>query len=202
MLERLKLADELVNQFAAPQPPDPQMRETDPIQYLQLREAYRDAKAEFDDRVNAIREGLAVTQGLYDEHGQVVTAEKRQTELAALQSAIPALFDPTTRAATFKTIAVGAERAGFTPQEVANQWVDHRFHRLALLASRAVKLDQEKPKVAKKVEGKPPVPVARPGSRVTEQQSKQLEHARAMKRLRHSGSADDAVAALNAREGI
>jgi hypothetical protein len=200
IMERLQLADALVAEYAVPRPPDPELEETDPVKYLMLERLHDKAMREFQARVHAIREGLASTQGLAGEHGQVLTAEKRQQEMSALHSAIPALFDPKTQAGTLKAIQSAAEKAGFTPQEVTDHWTDHRLHKLALLASRAVQLDQQKPKVAKKVEGKPPV--AKPGTRGTEKQGAQLEYARSMQRLQRSGSIDDAAAALNAMENM
>jgi hypothetical protein len=194
IIERLQLADGLV-QYAMPKPPPQEMRDTDPVGYMDLKDRYQEAMADFSQRVQAIREGMQGIQGINSAHSQILTAEELANARERLREILPDLNDAKKAPAIKAKVAAAAKRVGFKAEDI-DTWTDPRLVHLAYLANRALALDEAKPKVAKKVEGKSPV--AKPGQRPNKGGSdKQLEYARTMKRLRATGSGEDAVKALS-----
>ena len=71
---------------------------------------------------------------------------------------------------------------------------DHRFYLIFKDLQRLAKMEANRPKVQKKVEGKPPV--LKPGRRATPEQQQAQARQAALDRLTKTGSPKDAVALL------
>jgi len=188
IVERLKVASELI-QFVQPQPPSRDLRYSDPTEFQLQMDEYREAMADYEQRVAAIQQGLQQTDDIKGtKTGMDLTEARRQ-----LREAIPELNDKDKAPSVVNGIAEAAQAVGFTAEEIG-AWQDPRIARLAHLAARARKLEKAKPQVAKKTEGKPPV--QKPGKRPSRKEQSRQAYQEQKKRLRQTGSVDDAVEAL------
>lgn len=192
ILERLQVADQLA-QFAMPQPPDEELRYSDPVEYSLQRQDYQAAMADYENRVALIRQGIQETMSLQHGAQQYQGAQSLEEGRKKLREAIPELNDPNKAQGIVNDILSVAEHLGFSREEVS-AWRDPRIAQLAHLAARAAKIDGLKPKVAKKTDGKPPV--QKPGKRQGANDKKRLAYENKRKRLAQTGSVDDAIETL------
>ena len=140
-------------QAVMPQKPDPSMMETDPIGYMQAKEAFENFQGQFGQleqkRQQSHRETIEKQQAEYQQH---LTRERE-----AMFTANPDLQDQAKltefwneASTTFST------KYGFAPDEL-NNIGDHRFVKVIRNAMAYDKLMAAKPKARKSLEGKPPV---------------------------------------------
>lgn len=192
ILQQLHMANALA-QYAAPRPPDERLRDEDPVQYMMLRQDYEAAAADFNQRLAQIQQGIAETQNVRGQAEQAMTEEQLQQARQRLREVVPELNDPQRYNAIVNDIVSTANALGFSADEVKS-WRDPRFGHAMYLASQAYKLNKAKPKAVSKTQGKPPV--QRAGKQQSGKDQKRGTYVKSMKRLRQTGSTQDAIEAL------
>lgn len=182
-----------VSQSKIPAEPDPSLRETDPIEYLIQKDARDKAIAEF----NQLRHAQQVSQ----DQARRETEHNRQKaivqEFQALREKAPEFRDD----AAFKSfredvLSVVPREYGIKPEELT-EIGDHR----ALLVIRDAiayrKLQADKAAKIEEAKKAPPVQVAAPGRRVSQDERADQARKEQFQRLKKTGSIDDALAILN-----
>jgi hypothetical protein len=174
----------------APKPPDPSKINTDPIGYLQEKEAFEGAVHEWR-QLEAMRQ--TVDQRLQASEGSK-TQEQLQAETKALVERMPALATPEGWR-NFKTEAtdISAKHFGYSPEEIEGIQ-DHRHVYVLHKAMQMVKLESKKMEAVRAAKNAPsPVrAAARPApNRSTQQTQKVL-----MERARKDPSVDNIAALL------
>lgn len=182
-------------QSIMPQPPNPSMADPNSPDYDPF--GYQNQEA----RYKAFASHLQYIQQQSDAAKQETEAEQKKRreetaakEWAALQQELPELKDQTKGVAFANDVRSAALSVGFSPQEIAER-VPYD-HRMALVLQKAAKWDRlqaSKPKAAEKVKGRPPV--QKGGKRMTPNAHKAQQATDAVKRLKQSGSVEDAAAA-------
>jgi hypothetical protein len=198
--ERFVNQDKQVKEFAefarkvvesyAPKPPDAAMINTDPVGYLQQREAFDRATQTWRQIVESQQ---SIGQRLEASEGSK-TQEELQAETKALVERLPALATQEGwRAFKAEATDIGGKAYGFAPEEIEGI----RDHRYVLALKDAIeyrKLQGKKMEAVRQAKNAPP-PVkagARPApNRSTQQTQKVL-----MDRARQSGSVEDVAALL------
>lgn len=188
---QLQFAEKMV-ELSKPLPPPQELEYEDPVRFLQLDRHYRAALNEWEAYKGEVIRGLGETDGMSKDKDTRSKREKLQAAEEQLRQQIPDLYADGKRDKLLKSMRDTAKELGYTDDEM-NGMDDARFVRLLHLAAKADRLEKAKPQVAKKVEGKPPVQHA--GSRSSGSE-KGLKQAKAMRRLRETGSLDDAARAL------
>lgn len=183
-------------QSLTPQAPDPALLNSDPLKYMQ-------DKANFE----AWQQHEQYLRGM-SEADKAKAAEKtnaeRQTrinsEWAQLMGKAPDLNDKAKFSAFEADVFKFGEEYGFSRDDLINSVPTD--HRMALVLKDAIayrKLKAAQPKVAKKVENRPPV--VKGGKRLSPQAQKARSASDATNRLKSTGRLDDAVAAYLALKG-
>lgn len=172
-------------QSQGPQPPDPSLRENDPIEYLTQMDAYR-----------AHREQLQAAQAertwLQQQQEQRQAEERKslvQQEEQRLLEVIPQWRNPDVAKKEKTEIADFLKSVGYSEQEISSV----ARSRDLLVARDAMKyrqLQSQKPKAIAKAKGKPKV--AKPGT----SQKTTTEFSSAKQRVKKTGSVDDAARAI------
>lgn len=181
-------------QSLLPQRPDPAMYTHDPIGFGEQDLAYRTRKEQLDyllHQAQQTKERTAAEQ-------QETEKETRAKEWQATLEAMPELKDSKRLQSFVSDIQTFVPQWGYGPQEIAQIGTDHRAVVVLKKAIAWEKLQANKPKVAAKVEGRPPV--QRGGTRPTPEAARAKDSRAAMDRLKSSGSLRDGVAALLALE--
>ena len=144
----------------APQPPDPNLAETDPIGYMQENAKFQEAAQNFQ----AQQQQIAFVQQQQAEAEQAQTAQMRQVNKAKLLELVPEFSDPK-RAAELQQelIQVGMEY-GFSPEAIRG-WEDAGAIAALNDALKWRKLQSSKGQTAKKVQNARPV--MKPGAKKT-----------------------------------
>jgi hypothetical protein len=187
--EFAEFAKKVVESYA-PRPPDPSKINTDPIGYLQEKEAFEKASQTWRQLAEA---NQSISQRLEASEGSK-TQEQLAEETRALVEKLPALATPEGWRA-FKTEAtdIGGKAYGFAPEEIEGI-KDHRYV-LALKDAIEYRKLQGKKMEAVRAAKNAPSPVsaaARPApNRSTQQTQKVL-----MERARKTGSVEDVAALL------
>jgi hypothetical protein len=187
--EFAEFARKVVESYA-PRPPDPSKINTDPIGYLQEKEAFEKASQTWRQLAEA---NQSISQRLEASEGSK-TQEQLAEETRALVEKLPALATPEGWRA-FKTEAtdIGGKAYGFAPEEIEGI-KDHRYV-LALKDAIEYRKLQGKKMEAVRAAKNAPSPVraaARPApNRSTQQTQKVL-----MERARKTGSVEDVAALL------
>ena len=189
LAEKLEYASSLL-QSLTPQPPDPALLSSDPLKYMQDKANYE-----------AFVQHQQYVQGLTAEDkkkAEEKAASERQnrinSEWGQLLAKAPDLNDKA-KFSTFEAdvFKFGTEY-GFSRDELINGIpMDHRQ---ALVLKDAIayrKLKAAQPKVAKKVENRPPV--VKGGKRLSPQAQKARQSSDALSRLKKTGTVEDATAA-------
>jgi hypothetical protein len=174
----------------APKPPDPSKINTDPIGYLQEKEAFEGAVQEWR-QLEAMRQ--TISQRLEESEGSK-TQEQLQQETKALVERMPALATPEGWR-NFKAEAtdISGKHFGFAPDEIEGIR-DHRYVYVLHKAMQMVKLEAKKMEAVRAAKNAPsPVAAAaRPApNRSTQQTQKVLTE-----RARKTGSVEDIAALL------
>jgi hypothetical protein len=187
--EFAEFAKKVVESYA-PRPPDPSKINTDPIGYLQEKEAFEKASQTWRQLAESQQ---SISQRLEASEGSK-TQEQLAEETRALVEKLPALATPEGWRA-FKTEAtdIGGKAYGFAPEEIEGI-KDHRYV-LALKDAIEYRKLQGKKMEAVRAAKAAPSPVsaaARPApNRSTQQTQKVL-----MERARKTGSVEDVAALL------
>jgi hypothetical protein len=187
--EFAEFARKVVESYA-PRPPDPSKINTDPIGYLQEKEAFEKASQTWRQLAEA---NQSISQRLEASEGSK-TQEQLAEETRALVEKLPALATPEGWRA-FKTEAtdIGGKAYGFAPEEIEGI-KDHRYV-LALKDAIEYRKLQGKKMEAVRAAKNAPSPVsaaARPApNRSTQQTQKVLTE-----RARKTGSVEDIAALL------
>jgi hypothetical protein len=197
---RFKKQDEQVKEFAewakkvvekrAPRPPDASKINTDPIGYLQEKEAFEGAVHEWR-QLEAMRQ--TVDQRLQASEG-AKTQEQLAQETKALVERIPSLATPDGwRSFKAEATDIGGKAYGFAPEEIEGI-TDHRYVLALKDAIEYRKLQGKKMEAvrAAKAASSPVRAAARPApNRSTQQTQKVLTE-----RARQTGSVEDIAALL------
>ena len=189
LAEKLEYASSLL-QSLTPQPPDPALLSSDPLKYMQDKANYE-----------AFVQHQQYVQGLTAEDkkkAEEKAASERQTrinsEWGQLLAKAPDLNDKAKFTAFEADVFKFGTEYGFSRDELINGIpMDHRQ---ALVLKDAIayrKLKAAQPKVAKKVENRPPV--VKGGKRLSPQAQKARQSSDALSRLKKTGTVEDATAA-------
>jgi hypothetical protein len=174
----------------APKPPDPSKINTDPIGYLQEKEAFEGAVQEWR-QLEAMKQ--TVSQRLEASEGSK-THEQLAQETKALVERIPSLATPEGWRA-FKTEAtdIAGKHFGFSPEEIEGIQ-DHRYVLALHKAMQMVKLESKKMEAVRAAKNAPsPVSAAaRPAPNRSTQQTQKI----LTERARKTGSVEDIAALL------
>lgn len=159
------------------------LREEDPTEYAVQREARRE-KLELAQRIAHERQA---------QH-EAWKSQRRPAEVRALQEMIPEWSDPEAFRRDYGSLGKWLVEGGWVTADEWNDEVSHRRVALAEYARRYLQSTRARPAVEKKVANLPRV--ARPGSPRSAQRTRQTREAKAIGRLRRTGSVEDAASAL------
>lgn len=202
--ERAQLAQALQHftrqlQASAPPEPNPELLNSDPVEYLRQQHQYsafqQQAQQAQAAQAHLMRQEQAAQEQWY--------RSRLEAESAALVKAIPEWADETKAKAGKEGVKQTLAALGFAPEEigsVADSRVVVLAHKAAQLDAVRAELDALKAANAKaqteitsRLRGLPPVRTERPGSAETGSTDGRT---RAMQALKRSGSINDAAAAL------
>lgn len=199
--QKIEYVDQLLQAFT-PQPPDPSLMDQnsatyDPFAYIAQKDQY--------DRMlglqGQIQQQMMQTRQQTEQQTAAERNERASKEWPEFQRAFPELVDDANVQKFSDRMNNIASSYGFSREEVAGSLpYDHRFALVLRDADKWRKLQANKPKAVKKVEGRPPV--QKSGKRLTPDAQKAMRAQDAVKRLKQSGSVEDAAAAfLASRKG-
>jgi hypothetical protein len=187
--EFAEFARKVVESYA-PKPPDPSKINTDPIGYLQEKEAFEKASQTWRQLAESQQ---SISQRLEASEGSK-TQEQLEQETKALVERLPALATPEGwRAFKAEATDIGGRAYGFAPEEIEGI----RDHRYVLALKDAIeyrKLQAKKMEAVRAAKNAPPpvAAAARPApNRSTQQTQKVLTE-----RARKTGSVEDIAALL------
>ena len=164
------------------------LKNDDPIEYVKLREDYRDGK----EKIQALDQQRQAAVQQQQAEMQQVHQEAIQVERSKMVEAMPEWGDPEKQKELASDIKSYALTQGFSEEEL-NSLVDHRS---VLVLMKAAKYDAlEKADVkSKKLKNKPKV--IRSGKGKIKGENSKSKRTAKMKRLRSSGHVDDAASIL------
>ena len=173
-----------------PQPPDRAMMDTDPIGYMQAKEAFEEASRDYGQMMAAQQ---ADQQRAESERAEAIESHKAE-QRKLLFDKIPAFKDARVYG-QFWTDAndIMVKHYGFKPEELANL-VDHRFYPVMRDIVRLHKATTKAPQVKDQMQQKPPL--LRGGKRDGQGTNISREAANRKETLRKTGSFEAGVAAL------
>jgi len=170
-----------------PQPPAPELSESDPIAYMRQDAKFRQDMQQFQAKQQAVMRQYQQHQAAESKRMAAFRAEQEQ----ALVQAIPELADPQKADATKRAIVKAGTEYGFTETEVAG--IDDA--RQVQVLNDARKWRELKAKeTAAKAKVKDARPVVKPGVKKTTSNHSKRQDQR--KRLKQTGSDDDAIALM------
>jgi hypothetical protein len=186
-----ELYQQLQNGGAARQPvkPDLAMLDTDPIGYVE-------ANARYENDMSAYQQEMQQMQRVQQEqvHAQNLALEAhRSQEMSKLLEIMPDLKDPDKGKVMREQMLNVGNEYGYSPQEIS-AIVDHRAIRVLDDARRYREIVANKSKAVEKASQKKRTQPLKAGSKKVNSSQKELRTKQ--KRLRNSGSIDDAVALL------
>ena len=182
-------------QSIVPPPPDPQMANPHSPNYDPL--GYQEAEVRHKAFMNHLTYLQQQEQAHKQKSEQMTVAEQQEKagrEWNTLQEALPELKDGKKAQAFVAEINNAALAHGFTPDEIKAQ-VPYD-HRMALVLQKAAKWDslqKARPKAKEKTQGKPPV--IKGGKRLSPDARSAQQSMDALKRLKQTGTVEDAAAA-------
>lgn len=184
-------------QSIVPQPPsptkaDPNSPDFDPVGYQAERAHYE----HWMTHLQTLDQAKQRTEQERQAETRKTEAEVRQREWAALTAdgKAPDLRDEKRLTRFVAEVKEHGAAYGYSPQELARLPLDHRQSLVLRDAINWRKLQAQKPKVEKKIEGRPPV--QRGGKRLSPGHHQAREANAAMERLNQSGRLSDGVAAF------
>lgn len=189
-----------IQKSALGNPPDPSLRETDPIEYFTQKDRFDQKRAELGQLLNA-QQALSAEQQQRAQQAQQQTEAQRQAHLQSfvqeqqqrLTEKMPELKSPEKAREFYTKVVEGAKEFGFTSDEVNNVY-DHRL--LVMMKDAMAYRALQKGKPVAQQKAKQAAPVQAPGRRVTPNEAQSREQAGKMDRLRKTGSMDDAASIL------
>lgn len=179
-----------------PQPPDPNLINTDPVSYLRQQEAY----SAFQRQVQQVEKAHADNARQLAAVQQSNQAATVAREAEAMAAAIPEWADPkVAQEEKGQLVQYLVGKVGYTREEVA-QAIDHRA---VVIARKAMLFDkvmgsQGRKTLQEKIASVPPKSPQKPGRGGSVAASKQSQRIQALKK---SGSVDDAAAIFSAMLG-
>ena len=161
------------------------LKNDDPIEYVKLREDYRDGK----ERMQALNQQRQMAMQQQQAEAQKVQQEAVQAERAKMIEALPEWGDPDKQKELATDVKSYALSQGFSEEEL-NSLIDHRS---VLVLMKAAKFDAlEKADVkSKKLKNKPKVIRSGKGKGRNSDSKSKIDAK--MKRLKQSGRVDDAA---------
>ena len=167
-----------------PAAPDASLAMTNPAAFVQQKAQHEAALAKVQELIAIGEKPKQIAQGLTkQERDQIIAAENGK-----LASRFPETATPQGREKFFGVVADVAESVGFSLQELSKV-SDHRIFALAHYAAQGMKAEKARSVAATKVVNVPPVAPKRPGQGATAPN----KNAEAMKRLKQTGSINDAL---------
>jgi len=172
--------------FAAPVAPDKELLETDPIRFMQEKQAYDDAVVEYNAKMQQM-------QQLQQQQAQASEAQKaqhRQEQMQLLQQRIPDFADPQKYEKAAQDMLRGGQEYYGVPQEALMNLTDAVEIEILYDAVRYRRLQANRKNVDAKA--KKAKPVVKAGAKKVES-GKTATRRKAQDRLRKSGSIQDAL---------
>jgi hypothetical protein len=163
------------------------LRETDPIAFVTKREEYREAQ----EKISQLQQQQKEAQAKQDAEFQRVKQAAVQEEYNKLVERVPEWADGNKRSKIATDLSSYAIDQGFTKHELA-ELIDHRSLIVLMKAQKYDELQNSDIK-SKKVKNKPKVIRSGRGAKPQKDVEKSKRVA-SMKRLKETGSANDAVA--------
>lgn len=172
--------------FAAPVAPDKELLETDPIRFMQEKQAYDDAVVEYNAKMQQM-------QQLQQQQAQASEAQKaqhRQEQMQLLQQRIPDFADPQKYEKAAQDMLRGGQEYYGVPQEALMNLTDAVEIEILYDAVRYRRLQANRKNVDAKA--KKAKPVVKAGAKKVES-GRTATRRKAQDRLRKSGSIQDAL---------
>jgi hypothetical protein len=173
-------------EFAAPVAPDKELLETDPIRFMQEKQAYDDAVVEYNAKMQEMQQ-LQQQQSQASKERQAL---HRQEQMQLLQQRIPDFADPQKYEKAAQDMLRGGQEYYGVPQEALMQLTDAVEIEILYDAVRYRRLQANRKNVDAKA--KKAKPVVKAGAKKVES-GKTATRKKAQDRLRKSGSIQDAL---------
>lgn len=180
-----------------PQPPDPNLMQTDIIGYMEAKERHE----RFMAHANQIHQQMGLSRQQAEEKVAGSRQELKNREWGILQDKIPALRDEAKLRSFVADVETAATTVGYSLQEITDFVpYDHRAFLILQKAAKWDRLQASKPKAAEKSQGRPPV--QRSGKQLSGSAKQAQRSNDAVNRLRQTGTVEDAARAyLASRKG-
>ncbi|MFN7002176.1 MAG: hypothetical protein ACK4NW_01955 [Roseinatronobacter sp.] len=172
-----------------PTPPDPAMRERDPLRYMRAQDAYQQQRQAYDQQQQQI---TAYTQQQSEAQQRAMAAYQAE-QMRELTARLPELSDPERGPAFARQLTEAAQTYGFAPDEVG-QVTDHRAILILADAAKWRNLQQQREKATAKTEQARPIVKPRATKGAEHSVKRQAEAAK--NRMRSTGNVDDVAAWL------
>ena len=175
--------------FTQPTPPSKELLESDPIGYMQEKEAYETAMVEYNAKVQEV-------QQMQQQRAQQSEAQKvahRQEQMQLLQQRIPDFADPQKYEKAAQDMLKGGQEFYGVPQEALMQLTDAVEIEILYDAIRYRKLQANRKNVDQKA--KQAKPMVKSGSKKV-QEGGAATRKKAQDRLRKSGDIKDAMSLI------
>jgi len=173
-------------EFAAPVAPDKELLETDPIRFMQEKQAYDDAMVEYSTKMQQMQQ-LQQQQSQASKERQAL---HRQEQMQLLQQRIPDFADPQKYEKAAQDMLRGGQEYYGVPQEALMALTDAVEIEILYDAVRYRRLQANRKNVDAKA--KKAKPVVKAGAKKVES-GKTATRKKAQDRLRKSGSIQDAL---------
>ncbi len=174
-----------------PPPPDPSLRDTDPITFFLQKDAHEGAVNQFQRAQHAAQAHRQQTSAAQ----QQAFEQFRQVEMTRLVEVMPELKDRKVVEQFDTDMRDAARHYGFTEKDYA-EVVDHRSLRVLADASKWRRLQAQKPKAIEKAKEAPPV-VQAPARRRSTSEVQAQNTREQLSRLAKDGSRQSAEAFLS-----
>jgi len=175
--------------FAPPKPPSKELLESDPIGYMQEKEAYETAMSEHNAKVQQM-------QQLQAQQAQQSEAQKqahRQEQMQILQQRVPDFADPQKYEKAAQSMIKGGQEFYGVPQEALMQLTDAVEIEILYDAIRYRRLQANRKNVDQKA--KKAKPMVKAGAKRVED-GQAATRSKAQQKLRKSGSIEDALSLM------
>ena len=172
--------------FTPPTPPSKELLESDPIGYMQEKEAYETAMVEHNTKVQQM-------QQLQQQQAQQTEQQKlahRQEQMQLLQQRVPDFADPQKYEKAAQSMIKGGQEFYGVPQEALMQLTDAVEIEILYDAIRYRRLQANRKNVDQKA--KKAKPMVKAGAKRVED-GQAVTRSKAHKKLRRSGSIEDAI---------
>ena len=175
--------------FAPPKPPSKELLDSDPIGYMQEKEAYETAMSEHNVKVQQM-------QQLQAQKAQQSEAQKqahKQEQMQILQQRVPDFADPQKYEKAAQSMVKGGQEFYGVPQEALMQLTDAVEIEILYDAIRYRRLQANRKNVDQKA--KKAKPMVKAGAKRVED-GQAATRSKAQQKLRKSGSIDDAISLM------